>query len=190
MLQNTSPSSPSNYQVLDFPGQKLGADNFLKAEVDAYIRLSKYLPLIANSGLLFGKIKTLQLRYGTTTGGDGGITNVYDVKYVGDVSLTEALCSRYGWGPVLEMTQKMVDGGGIEYRDTHDCLPRDPNMPVEQSYWSDSDGPVVFWTDNRIMLANELLVGDESVGTESASLFQPFWGYTRSTEGLSCCMYL
>lgn len=80
MLQGSS-SSPSNYQVLDFPGQKLSADNFLKAEVDAYICLREYVSLIANSGLLFGQIKSLQLRYGTTTGGgDQGITNVYDVK--------------------------------------------------------------------------------------------------------------
>lgn len=137
MLQSaSSSSSPSNYQVLDFPGQKLGADNFLKAEVDAYIRLSKYVALIANSGLLFGKIKSLQLRYGTKTEDcDGGMTNVYDVKDVGNIKLTEALCSRYGWGPVLEMTQKMVDGGGIEYSDTLDCFPLDPNMQIED--WGD-----------------------------------------------------
>ena len=143
MLQKTSPSSPSNYQVLDFPGQELDADDFLKAEVNAYIRLSKYVALIANSGLLFGKIKTLQLRYETTGGDDGGMTNVYDVKDVGILSLAEEMCSRYGWGPVLERTQKMVDGGGIEYCETLDCLPRDPNMPVEQSYWSEDPlGPL------------------------------------------------
>lgn len=133
---SSSASSTSNYQVLDFPGQKLSAENFLKAELGAYIRLSKYISLMANSGLLFGKIKTLQLRYY----GEGGKTSRYDVKDMDDISLTEELCSKYGWGPVLEMTQKMVNGGGIEYSDTLDCLPRDPNMTIEPAYWSDGIG--------------------------------------------------
>lgn len=153
MLQKSS--SSKNYQVLNFPGQNYSAEEFLKAEVNAYSRLSKYIPLLANSGLLFGKIKSLQLRYdGTTTtttgsGGGGGseggedddgdeiLANVFDVKNMGDVSLTEALSSRYGWGPVMEITQKIVDNGGIEYTNTLDCLPKDPNMPIEPSFWTD-----------------------------------------------------
>lgn len=135
MLQKSS-STSKNYQVLNFPGQHFSAEKFLEAEVDAYSRLSKYIPLLANSGLLFGKIKSLQLRYdGTTTtttgSGEGGedddddesLTHVFDVKNMGDVSLTEALSSGYGWGPVMEITQKIVDNGGIEYTDTLDCLP-------------------------------------------------------------------
>lgn len=156
MLQKSS-SSSKNYQVLNFPGQHLSAKKFRKAEVDAYSRLSKYIPLLANSGLLFGKIKSLQLHYdGTTTtttgsGGDGeddvddvddvdndeSLTNVFDVKNMGDVSLTEALSSGYGWGPVMEITQRIVDNGGIEYTDTLDCLPKDPNMAIEPSFWAD-----------------------------------------------------
>lgn len=144
MLQKST--SSKNYQVLNFPGQYFSAEKFLKAEVDAYHRLSKYIPLLANSGLLFGKIKSLQLRYdGTTTStttGSGGddeesLKNVFDVKNVGDVSLTEALSSGYGWGPVLEITQNIVDNGGIEYTDTLDCLPKDPNKPIEPSHWTD-----------------------------------------------------
>lgn len=154
MLQKSS-SSSKNYQVLNFPGQHFSAKKFRKAEVDAYSRLSKYIPLLANSGLLFGKIKSLQLHYdGTTTtttgsGGDGeddvdddvdddeSLTNVFDVKNMGDVSLTEALSSGYGWGPVMEITQRIVDNGGIEYTDTLDCLPKDPNMAIEPSFWAD-----------------------------------------------------
>lgn len=152
MLKKSS-SSSKNYQVLNFPGQHFSAEKFLKAEVDAYSRLSKYIRRLANSGLLFGKIKSLELRYdGTTTtttgsGGDGGddhdhdhdgsLTNVLDVKNMDDVSLTEALSSGYGWGPVMEITQRMVDSGGIEYKDTLDCLPKDPNMPIETSSWID-----------------------------------------------------
>lgn len=134
MLDQTTISS-SNYQVLDFPGQKLSAESFLTAEVNAYTHLSKYVDSIAKSGLLFGKIKTLKLRYGP-----GAVTNVYDVKDVGDVSFTEHLCSRYGWGPVLEITQKLVDGGGIEYGDTLDCLPRNLNRPVESKWWGNQFG--------------------------------------------------
>lgn len=131
-MLDQSISSSSNYQVLNFPGQKLSARNFLQAEVNAYTHLFKYVNLIANSGLLFGKIKSLQLRYGP-----GGLTNVHDVKDRGDISLTEQLCSGYGWGPILEITQKMVDGGGIEYGDTLDCLPRNPNPPIEPKWWGD-----------------------------------------------------
>lgn len=68
-IQTTIPLS--HYQVIDFPGQKLSAERFLTAEVNAYIHLSQYVDVIAKSGLLFGKIKTLKLRYGS-----GGVTNV------------------------------------------------------------------------------------------------------------------
>lgn len=152
MLQRSS-SSSKNYQVLNFPGQQFSAEKFLKAEVDAYSRLSKYIPLFANSGLLFGKIKSLTLHYdGTTTpttgnggGGEDGedndddesLTKVFDVKNMGDVSLTEALSSGYGWGSVMEITQRIIDNGGIDYTDTLDCVPKDPNMPIEPLFWTD-----------------------------------------------------
>lgn len=126
--------SPSHYQVIDFPGQKLGAESFLTPKVNAYTHPSKYVDVIAKSGLLFGKIKTLKLRYGP-----GGVKNVYDVKDVGDVSFTKHLCSRYG-APVLAITQKMVDGGDIEYADTLDCLPRNPNRPIEPKWLRDQFG--------------------------------------------------
>lgn len=128
-------TSSSNYRVLDFLDQKLSPENFLKAEVNAYTYLPKYVYVIANSGLLFGKIKILQLRYGP-----GGVTNVYEVKDVGNASKNEQLCSRYGWGPILGMTQNMVDGGGIDYGDTLDCLPRNPNLPIEPKRCGDQFG--------------------------------------------------
>lgn len=145
MLQNSS-SSSNDYQVLNFPGQYFSAEQFLKAEVDAYFRLSKYISRIAQSGLLFGKVKSLQLRYDgntttTTNGGRDGdeksLTNVYDVKNVGYVGLIKEMWSGNGWGPVMELTQKIVDHGGIEYTDTLDCIPKDPNRPIEPSYWAD-----------------------------------------------------
>lgn len=61
------------------------------------------------------------------------MTNVYDVKDVKDVSFTEHLCSTYGWGPELRITQKMLDGGDIEYADTLDCLPRDRTGRLSQN---------------------------------------------------------
>lgn len=125
-------SSSSNYQVLNFPGQKLSVENFARTEINAYIHLSEYVKLIANSGLLFGKIKSLRLRYRP-----GGLMHVYDVKDRGDISLTEKLCSGHGWGPILEITQKMVDGGGIEYGDTLDCLPRSHTPRTERKWWGD-----------------------------------------------------
>lgn len=155
MLQKSLFSSKS-YQVLNFPGQHFSMENFLEAEGDAYCRLSKYIPLLANSGLIFGKIKSLEYRYygGTTTttgsGGGGGedddddddiesLKKVFDVKNMGDVSLTEALSSGYGWGPVMEITQRIVDNGGVEYTDTLDCLPKNPDMPIQPSFCSPFD---------------------------------------------------
>lgn len=152
MLQKSLFSS-KNYQVLNFPGQHFSMENFLKWEGDAYCRLSKYIPLLANSGLIFGKIKYLQFGYDggitTTTGSGGGeddddndiesLTKVFDVKNTSDVSLTEALSSGYGWGPVMEITQRIVDNGGVEYTDTLDCLPKNPNMPIEPTFWSPFD---------------------------------------------------
>lgn len=63
-----------------------------------------------------------------------------DVTDVGDVSFTEHLCSGYGLGPGLGITQKMVDGDGIEYADTLDCLPRNPNRPIELKLLRDQCG--------------------------------------------------
>lgn len=181
---SSSTSSPSsiNYHVLNFPGQHRSVKKFLKEEFNAYYRLSKYIRLLANSGLLFGKIKSLHLHYNgtktTTTGSSGGVeggeggeedtndlddgstttpsssseggeedeiddddgslTRVFDVRNMGDISLIEGLSSGYGWGPVMEITQKLVDSGGVEYTDTLDCLPRDPNMPpIEAPDWDD-----------------------------------------------------
>lgn len=59
---------------------------------------------------------------------------------MGDVSFTEHLCSGYGWGPELGLTQKMADGGGIEYADTLDGLPRNPNRPIEPKWLRDQSG--------------------------------------------------
>lgn len=157
MLQKSS--SPKNYQILSFPGQHLSAEKFLKAEIKAYSRLSKYICLLADSGLLFGKIKSLHLHHDgtrtttTPTGGGGreggeekknsgndrSLTRMFDVKNMGDTSLIEGLSSGYGWGPVLELTQKIVNNGGIPYTDTLDCLPRDPNIPMEPVSW---DSPI------------------------------------------------
>lgn len=117
MLQKSA-SSSNNYQVLGFPGQYFAAEEFLTDEMYAYSRFSKYISIIANSGLLFGKIKSLQLRDDGTTWltrsvcDDEISTKVYDVKNAGDVSLTEALFSGDGWGPVLEITQMILNNGG------------------------------------------------------------------------------
>lgn len=164
MLQKSSSfSSSMNYHVLNFPGQHFSAEKFHKEEFNTYSRLSKYISLLANSGLLFYKIKSLHLHYqgitttttGSSSGGGGGgggeggeeesndgdygsFTRVLDVKDMGDISLIEGLSSGYGWGPVMEITQKIVDNGGVQYTDTLDCLPRDPNMPpIEPPDWDD-----------------------------------------------------
>jgi len=128
MLDQTT-ISPSHHQT--FPPKKLSAESILTAEVNAHTHLPKYVNVIAKIGLLFGKIRTLKLRYGP-----GGVTNVYDVKDVGYVSFTVHLCSMYGRGPKLEITQRMdAHMNGIEYADTPDCLPRNGTRPIEPNGW-------------------------------------------------------
>lgn len=87
-------SSP-NYQILNSPAKFLA--RFFTAEVTVY---ATYLNILASSlrADFSSKIKTVKLRYGSDE-----VTNVYDVKDVGDVIFTEYLCSRYDWGPVLEI---------------------------------------------------------------------------------------
>lgn len=32
----------------------------------------------------------------------------------------------FGWGPVLQITQKIVDNGSVDYSEELDCVPPDP----------------------------------------------------------------
>lgn len=81
--------------------------------------LSKYVDQVVNAGLLHEKIRTLELVH-------QGQSRRWDVTAKGNDSTTEAEWSCYGWGPLLGITQRLVNSGQLEYDEILDCRPPRP----------------------------------------------------------------
>lgn len=77
--------------------------------------LKNYLHDIIRRGSLLGKVGTLELRYG------GEVVCVWDdmapIPFGGSISRLHP----YGWGPVLQRTQDLVDKGRLKWNKLLDC---------------------------------------------------------------------
>ncbi|KAI4192701.1 MAG: hypothetical protein LQ350_008583 [Teloschistes chrysophthalmus] len=82
-------------------------------------RLSAYISKFVRSGLLYGKIDTIRMWYAERS-------TVWHICDNGDRTESARRWGPFGWGPVLQITQKIVDNGSVDYSEELDCVPPDP----------------------------------------------------------------
>ena len=90
----------------------------------ALLFLQEYLDMLANSGLLSGKVERLRLCCGTTQR-DWVIVKRYSIATI------VQKWAPYGWDQHLRETQRLVNNNSLRYVELLDCLPKQPNNDAD-----------------------------------------------------------